>query len=54
MGTTVSPASITDRVLGQVERAPASAATPVGRSLTRGHGRRELAAVALPSVKRSA
>jgi hypothetical protein len=54
MGTTVSPATIADRVLGSVERAHARAATPVGLSLAAGHGRRELAAIALPSVKRSA
>jgi hypothetical protein len=54
MGTTVSPASITDRALGRVERADASTATPVGLPLSSGHGGRELAAIALPSVKRSA
>jgi hypothetical protein len=54
MGTGVSPASITGRVAGHLERAHARAAMPVGSSLAARDGRRELAAIALPSVKRSA
>jgi hypothetical protein len=53
MGTTVSPASIIEQERGRVERAKATAATPAVLALTGDHGWRDVAARALPFVKRS-